>query len=110
MTQDLRRRGPDSGGLYAEDRIGLGHRRLSILGLSPASHQPMIDAYVDRLLTDPEGSSRRGETPSFGKSPSSNIGCDLMASSNADYGFGIEEEYFLADLNSSEQLRRRRRR
>ena len=23
-----------------------------------------------------------------------------MASSNADYGFGIEEEYFLADLNS----------
>jgi len=25
-----------------------------------------------------------------------------MASSNADYGFGIEEEYFLADLNSFE--------
>src|SRR5271157_3043268 len=44
MTQDLRRRGPDSGGLYAEDRIGLGHRRLSILGLSAASHQPMVDA------------------------------------------------------------------
>ena len=44
MTQALRRRGPDSGGLYAEDRIGLGHRRLSILGLSAASHQPMVDA------------------------------------------------------------------
>ncbi len=46
MTEVLRRRGPDSGGLFVEDRIGLGHRRLSILGLNAASHQPMIDAQL----------------------------------------------------------------
>ncbi len=43
MTEALRHRGPDSGGLFIEDRIGLGHRRLAILGLNAASHQPMID-------------------------------------------------------------------
>jgi asparagine synthase (glutamine-hydrolysing) len=43
MTEALKRRGPDSGGLFVEDRLGLGHRRLSILGLTAASHQPMID-------------------------------------------------------------------
>jgi asparagine synthase (glutamine-hydrolysing) len=44
MTETLRRRGPDAGGLFTADFIGLGHRRLSILGLSPASQQPMIDS------------------------------------------------------------------
>ncbi|MGO9547510.1 MAG: N-acetylglutaminylglutamine amidotransferase [Rhodomicrobium sp.] len=44
MAETMRCRGPDSGGLYVEDRIGLGHRRLAILGLEAASAQPMIDA------------------------------------------------------------------
>ncbi len=44
MTETMRARGPDSGGLYVQDQIGLGHRRLSILGLSATSQQPMIDA------------------------------------------------------------------
>jgi asparagine synthase (glutamine-hydrolysing) len=35
-------RGPDAGGLYTEDAIGLGHRRLSILDLSNAANQPMV--------------------------------------------------------------------
>ncbi|MGA7326285.1 MAG: N-acetylglutaminylglutamine amidotransferase [Rhodomicrobium sp.] len=43
MTEALRHRGPDSEGLFIEDRIGLGHRRLAILGLNAASYQPMID-------------------------------------------------------------------
>jgi asparagine synthase (glutamine-hydrolysing) len=43
MTEVLRPRGPDAGGFFVQDRIGLGHRRLSILGLSAASGQPMID-------------------------------------------------------------------
>ena len=35
--------GPDDGGIYTEPQIGLalGHRRLSILDLSPLGHQPM---------------------------------------------------------------------
>ena len=37
-------RGPDDSGLYINKKIGigLGHRRLSILDLSPAGHQPML--------------------------------------------------------------------
>jgi asparagine synthase (glutamine-hydrolysing) len=44
MTSSMRRRGPDAGGLYIQNGIGLGHRRLAILGLSAASQQPMLDA------------------------------------------------------------------
>lgn len=46
MTQALAHRGPDDQGLWerrAPDGawVGLGHRRLSIIDLSPAGHQPM---------------------------------------------------------------------
>jgi len=38
----LNKRGPDDSGIWAEENIGLGHRRLSVLDLTPAGHQPMI--------------------------------------------------------------------
>ena len=41
MTNILRHRGPDSGGLYTDNNLSLGHRRLSIIDLSPAGRQPM---------------------------------------------------------------------
>lgn len=46
MSDTIARRGPDSDGYWcdAEQRIGLGHRRLSIVDLSPAGHQPMQSA------------------------------------------------------------------
>jgi asparagine synthase (glutamine-hydrolysing) len=34
-------RGPDDSGIYCEGAVGLAHRRLSIIDLSPAGHQPM---------------------------------------------------------------------
>ncbi|MCA9748999.1 MAG: asparagine synthetase B, partial [Romboutsia sp.] len=40
-TQILIHRGPDSFGLYENGNVGLGHRRLSIIDLSNAGHQPM---------------------------------------------------------------------
>ena len=40
----LRRRGPDDEGFWAEGPVAFGHRRLAILDLSPAGHQPMVSA------------------------------------------------------------------
>lgn len=48
MNDAIRHRGPDDGGAYVspDRRVGLGHRRLSIIDLSPLGHQPM--RYLDR--------------------------------------------------------------
>jgi len=43
MTRVLTHRGPDDEGIYLQGAIGLGFRRLAILDLSPAGHQPMSD-------------------------------------------------------------------
>ena len=46
MSAALEHRGPDDGGIWvsAECGLALGHRRLAILDLSPAGHQPMPSA------------------------------------------------------------------
>jgi len=43
MNDTMIHRGPDDEGVYVNDsgRVGLGHRRLSIIDLSSAGHQPM---------------------------------------------------------------------
>jgi asparagine synthase (glutamine-hydrolysing) len=41
MAKSIQHRGPDSQGLYEEENIGLGHRRLSIIDLSDSANQPM---------------------------------------------------------------------
>lgn len=41
MRDVMVHRGPDDAGIHTERGVGLGHRRLSIIDLSPAGHQPM---------------------------------------------------------------------
>jgi asparagine synthase (glutamine-hydrolysing) len=43
MSDTLRHRGPDDAGVLVRDGVGLGHRRLSIIDLSEAGHQPMAN-------------------------------------------------------------------
>lgn len=53
MAERLRHRGPDDCGTWVspDGRVGLGFRRLSILDLSPAGHQPMQSATGRYVLT-----------------------------------------------------------
>src|SRR6185503_47228 len=41
MTDAVAHRGPDGEGHFVEGAVGLGHRRLAIIDLSPAGRQPM---------------------------------------------------------------------
>jgi len=44
MTDAVAHRGPDGEGHWIEGLVGLGHRRLAIIDLSPAGQQPMVSA------------------------------------------------------------------
>lgn len=51
MTDSLVHRGPDGEGLYVDGPVGLGHRRLAIIDLSPAGRQPMANETGDVVIT-----------------------------------------------------------
>ena len=51
MTDAIAHRGPDGEGQYVEGPVGLGHRRLAIIDLSPAGHQPMVTRDGRYVLT-----------------------------------------------------------
>jgi asparagine synthase (glutamine-hydrolysing) len=51
MTDAIAHRGPDGEGHWIEGNVGIGHRRLSIIDLSPAGHQPMISGDHRYVLT-----------------------------------------------------------
>ncbi len=51
MTDAVAHRGPDGEGQWIEGHVGFGHRRLAIIDLSPAGHQPMVSADHRYVLT-----------------------------------------------------------
>jgi asparagine synthase (glutamine-hydrolysing) len=51
MTDVIAHRGPDDDGVYTDGRVGLGNRRLAIIDLSAAGHQPMVDDTGELVLT-----------------------------------------------------------
>lgn len=51
MTDTIAHRGPDGEGFYIDSFVGLGHRRLAIIDLSAAAHQPMVTEDQQFVLT-----------------------------------------------------------
>ena len=56
MLARIAHRGPDDEGVYVaetsrQERVGLGHKRLSIIDLTPAGHEPMSDSEGQVWLT-----------------------------------------------------------
>lgn len=51
MTDSLAHRGPDGEGHWIRENVGIGHRRLAIIDLSPLGHQPMVSAESRYVLT-----------------------------------------------------------
>jgi asparagine synthase (glutamine-hydrolysing) len=51
MTDAITHRGPDGEGFFTDSFIGFGHRRLAIIDLSPAGHQPMVTPDGQFVLT-----------------------------------------------------------
>ena len=51
MTRAVAHRGPDGEGLDIQGPVGFGHRRLAIVDLSTAGHQPMISANGQLRIT-----------------------------------------------------------
>ena len=51
MTQLIQHRGPDGEGVYCYQNLGLGHRRLAIIDVSPDGHQPMFYSNDQLVIT-----------------------------------------------------------
>ena len=51
MTTAIAHRGPDDHGVHLDGPVALGNRRLAIIDLSPAGHQPMANEAGDLVLT-----------------------------------------------------------
>lgn len=51
MTDRIAHRGPDGEGCYTDGAVGLGHRRLAIIDLSPAGQQPMANESGQVIIT-----------------------------------------------------------
>jgi asparagine synthase (glutamine-hydrolysing) len=50
MASRLAPRGPDGAGAWADHRLAVAHRRLKIVDLSDAGHQPMVDKDLGLVL------------------------------------------------------------
>lgn len=89
MTELLTHRGPDDSGYWEEQNLAFGHRRLSIIDLSDAGHQPMI--YNDRLILTYNGEiynylELRKELKNFGYTFKSDCDTEVILAAYSQWG------------------------
>ncbi len=95
MSTILKHRGPDQYGYYIDDKVSLGHRRLSIIDLSEKGKEPM--EYEDNVLI------YNGEVYNFkdirkqlekiGHKFSSNTDAEVVLHSYCEWGSGCLERF-----------------
>lgn len=100
MTNALGHRGPDDHGVWVDTHVGvqLGHRRLSILDLSAAGHQPMLSRQK-RFVLSFNGEiynyrSLARELKSVGHYFTSNCDTEVMLSAFEEWGVKTACETF----------------
>ena len=95
MNDSMIHRGPDDGGIWIEENIGLGHRRLSIIDLSDAGHQPMV---YDDLVIVFNGEiynflDLRKELESRGYEFKSKTDTEVILASYKEWGIGCLDKF-----------------
>jgi len=102
MLARIAHRGPDDEGVYIAEtsagrRVGLGHRRLSIIDLSSAGHEPMPDA-TGRIWLTYNGEiynfkTLRRELESLGHSFKSNTDAEVIIYAYIEWGRECVERF-----------------
>ena len=92
MNDALAHRGPDDVGTHVDGGVGLGHRRLAIIDLSPGGHQPMAgpaDTWITYNGEVYNFQSISQELRSLGWQPRTRSDTEVMLA--AIHQFGMEE-------------------
>ena len=97
-TAQIEKRGPDARGVWMNDFIGLGHRRLSIIDVSYNASQPMKDASGRYTIV------YNGEIYNFTelKEELSSKGVEFKSASDTEvllYAYIVYKEQCLSKLN-----------
>ncbi|BCS33207.1 asparagine synthetase B [Luteitalea sp. TBR-22] len=95
MCDLLRHRGPDGSGVWSDGPVGLGHRRLAVIDLSPAGAQPMASA-DGRLFITFNGEiynfqELRGRLEARGHRFRSHSDTEVILAAYREYGDGCVE-------------------
>lgn len=93
MTDAIWHRGPDGEGHFVDGPLGLGHRRLSVIDLSPAGHQPMATPDGRYLLTYNgeiyNFQELRTELEASGHEFKSRTDSEVLLKGYAEWGLGV---------------------